>query len=241
MEYRYFFKSLFLVLLLALSIWSPLLYFNVVVDPYGVFLKSDIHFPGTANRRHIKINYLLNRKDQYDSFIFGSSRVNCFDPEKFRDGNFYNMTYNAGVVNEHLEDINYLIKKGVKIKKLIIAIDYLSLLEPYSNPYQYLARKKYPETFIEKIDFYKSYLLNKPDMDFVKNTLGNSFSPWRIYMNKGIMESDADMLLNANIENHQLKPAFLTPSGHYLFNYDYTNNIRIIADLVETAKKNNIE
>ncbi len=240
MAFAKFFKSLFLIFLLGILVWSPLLYFNVIIDPYDVFAKPHIHHHETANKRHTKIKYLLNHKDVYDSFIFGSSRVNYFDPANFTNGNYYNMTYSNGVAYEHLEDIKYLLRKGVKIKNLIIALDHMSLFEPYNYPKENLGRKKYPETFSEKISFYRLYLFNRPDIMFIKTVTGKGHLYWQTDMAKGTAISEAEDQLNADVEKHVQKEIFLKPFAQYISFRNFSDNMKSISEIQEIAERNAI-
>lgn len=236
MKFKKFFKSIFFIFLLAFIVWSPLFYFNVIIDPYGVFFKSDIKFSRTANKRHIKIKHLLKNSDKYDSFIFGSSRVNYFDPEKMKGGRFYNMTYSGGLPFEHLQDIRYLLYNGIKIKKVIIGIDFYSLLRNPVESDANLVRKKYPVSLKEKLSFYKTYLFNKPGIDFIRLVYKMKNSDKKSIIRKGIVIGKEDSLIHANIEKHKLKQIFNYPYTEPVKYINLNKNLKPIAELVALSE-----
>ncbi|MFP4470144.1 MAG: hypothetical protein ACLFPE_05650 [Bacteroidales bacterium] len=241
MEFKKFFRAVFFIFLLAFLVWLPLMYFNVVIDPYGVFFKGDIHFAETANKRHIKILHILRHKDRYDSFLFGSSRVNYFDPAKIAGGNFYNMTYSGGLPQEHLQDIRYLLDNGIRIKKLLIGIDFYSLLENPVDPGPNLVRKKYPETPVENLSFYTAYLFNKPGWDFIDRVIKMNRIKRKSYIEKGIIKGDEDETISRSIVKHHSKKIFTIPYSHYRYAADISENLKPVTKLVELAKQNNID
>jgi hypothetical protein len=101
---------------------------NAVVDAYGI-LRTDFSLQPhgqVPNMNYIKMKYLLEHKERFDSFIFGSSRVWSIDPLKIPGGKYYNMTYTLGLPQEHLANIRYLLKNGVTVKNVLIGIDEFS-------------------------------------------------------------------------------------------------------------------
>jgi|GEM_PF-306498 len=240
MEYKHFFKSLFLIMLLALAVWSPLLYFNTVVDPYGIFLKIYKQFPTEPNKRFMKMRFLKKNPTKFDSFIFGSSRVNSINPSKIPDSHFYNMTYSLGLPNDHIKDIEYLIKNGIKIKNLLIGIDYLALLNNPVNNEEILYRKKYPESLKEFFDFYSTYLFYRPNLEFVKLMRIDGKLNWDDFYEFGILRSSHNEWIEKNQEKHVMGPKFKIPDSKFNPNSSIDLNMKIIENLVELARKNNI-
>jgi hypothetical protein len=127
---------------------------NVVVDAYGIMRTDFSRQCQVPNMNFIKIKYLTGNKNKYDSFIFGSSRVENIDEKKIAGGRYYNMTYPVGLPKEHLDNIRYLLREGVSIKNLLIGLDDFSYcidpLEHGTNldlqPHPAVSGKK-PEVF----------------------------------------------------------------------------------------------
>ena len=241
MEFKKFFKSLTLISLLIFIVWSPLFYFNVIVDPYGIFLKLYTHFPTEPNKRYMKIQYLKKHPEKFDSFIFGSSRMNSINPEIIPGGNWYNMTYSLGLPKDHLEDLKYMHDNGIKIKNILIGIDYMALLNNPTNNIKDLLRKKYPVNFNEKIEFYKDYLFNRPTYDFVKlMNIEKDFNRNTLLKN-GIINAGGDKIIKQNLEKHIQNPVFKIPSSGYNWDSDIRSNLLPIKEIVEFAKQHDIK
>ena len=104
--------------LLALCVGAVLSVFvgiNVLGDPYNVFHVDHIRDMGVEpNKNFIKMKYVLENKDKYDTFIFGSSRVGFlyFDTSPYE--HYYNMSYSEGLPKEHLDNLKVLLAAGVQ-------------------------------------------------------------------------------------------------------------------------------
>ena len=156
---KLFFIDLTKVLLAAFIIWSPIFHFNVIENHFGVFPWKNKHITIEPNKRLLKTELICRNPQSYPSLFFGNSRANFINTIKLKGGNYYNMTYSAGICRDHLEDIRFLLKNGVTLKNIYIAIDFMSLVEaPHKIDPMNFGRIKYPETFKEKISFYKKFI-----------------------------------------------------------------------------------
>ena len=87
---RFIKKTLFFILILALISVSVSIY----IDPFNVFHPLDIKDNGVEpNKNFIKMTYILNNPDKFDTFIFGSSRVGNIHANNLWGEKAYNMTY----------------------------------------------------------------------------------------------------------------------------------------------------
>ena len=108
---RFFLKLVLLIVPLALIfLLTPLL-----VDPFNVFHRKAVRRNGvTPNENFIKTAWILDNRDTFDSFVFGSSRVGALHSEHIEGYRAYNMTYSFGVPQEHLDNLRTFLKAGVK-------------------------------------------------------------------------------------------------------------------------------
>ena len=147
----------------------PLLAYNIIVDPYLVLRQDRGHMFLCPNERYFKTDYILNNPTKYDSFLFGSSRVSQIPVElisKATGSKFYNMTYIAGVTSDHLQILRLFVDRKVKIKNVIIGLDYYTFTAmPIENQFRNIM---YPATLIEKAKFYYTYLSLEPDSSMLK-------------------------------------------------------------------------
>jgi len=141
----------FAIFVLLLEIAIPM-----IVDPYNVFHWSKIRDNGVEpNSNYIKMKYVLENPDKFDSFLFGSSRTGFIDVERIPDGKWYNMSYSEGIPDEHLENLKEMIEHGIIPKNVMIGVDNIScLVEPYLHERQFY-RIPYPRE--NKLGFYANY------------------------------------------------------------------------------------
>jgi hypothetical protein len=171
-EFKQFFRSLILPLIIIVVICSPIIFYNVIVDPYKVFFAVYPMNEFEPNKQIMKMQFILKNKSKFDSFIFGSSRVNFINPDKIPIGNYYNMTYSSGIPFQHFKNIKYMVEKGVPIKNLLIGIDQISFFSSPDYPgMKALMRHNYPINISEKISFFNSYFFIRPLWSEVKANL----------------------------------------------------------------------
>lgn len=142
----------FVAVILLLEIALP-----IVVDPYNVFHWRNIRDNGVEpNKNFIKMSYILENPDRFDSFVFGSSRVEFLDVTRLTDGNYYNMCYSEGLPAEHYENLKILIANGIIPKNVLMGVDNISCFVPPSWHEGQHYRIAYPEK--NKLGFYANYL-----------------------------------------------------------------------------------
>jgi hypothetical protein len=144
------------------SILAVIVGINVVVDSYGIMrtdFSSQVQEP---NKNYLKVKYLLGHKDRFDSYLFGSSRVNTIDVTKIPGGKYYNMTYSEGLPEEHLENIRFLLKHGVRVKNVVIGLEDFSYRVDPAQHADDLLRQPYPGISGKSwLTFYGEYYLKK--------------------------------------------------------------------------------
>ena len=157
-----------IILLGVLSV-TPLVAYNVILDPFSVLRKDFKSMWICPNERYVKTDYILRNPAKYDSFLFGSSRVSQIPVEALNRATghrYYNMTIVSGVIAENLKSLKLFLKKNVAIKNVAIGLDYFSF---QMLPLENLVRNvMYPETLEEKIKFYYTYLFLEPDSGMLR-------------------------------------------------------------------------
>ena len=137
----------------------PLLLTGIIcyrVDVFNTLHPLDVRMNGNEiNKNYVKMTYVLNNPNKFDTFIFGSSRIGNIHVEKITNERCYNMYYGKGVPRENLNNIKTLIKNNYNVKKIYLGVDSYSYTEDYSvhneeplrSNYEYL--RKHPIKFIE--------------------------------------------------------------------------------------------
>lgn len=154
---KFMMKLMLFFLLLAVAVIP----FNVAVDPYNVFHGDNLRDNGVEpNKNYIKTKFVLTHKDDYDSYLFGSSRAGFIDVSGLPGGTWYNFSYSEGLPKEQYETLQVLISKGEIPKQVYLSIDNISYLVDPAYHENQLYRKAYPYTGspADKLRFYASYL-----------------------------------------------------------------------------------
>lgn len=151
-------KNLFYFILIAIIvILNTQISINYFLDPYGIFNKNYINYKYCPNLNYVKTSYILNNKNKYDSFIFGSSRVGTISVEKIKNEKYYNMSISSGLLAEELDILKILLKNKIEIKNVLLGLDEFSFSKfPESHYYDYL---RMPYTKLRnKKELIKTYL-----------------------------------------------------------------------------------
>ncbi len=194
---------------------------NFLVDPYGLLRKDFTYQFIEPNKNFIKIRFIVQNPDRYDSFVFGSSRVNSIDVRKIQGYKFYNVHYNGGLPRDHLDNIRYLLKKGVKIKLILLGLDDMSFRDdPEAHLHQPL-RYPYPPVLNQNpFPYYLRYFFSFPGWGILqevlngyKNKLFKTSGDNPVFydmFDTGQMFSDqTDRQIEDNPEKHRNDPKFL--------------------------------
>ena len=144
-----FFITVLIIVSLSVSIY---------IDPFNVFHPLNIKDNGVEpNKNFVKMTYILNNPDKFDTFIFGSSRVGNIHANNLWGAKAYNMTYSECLPIEVLNNLKTLINHNIKIKTVYLGVDNLSYtIDPKSH---YSASNAPYELSIENpFKFYMYYL-----------------------------------------------------------------------------------
>lgn len=237
------FKKCLLMSILVIIGFSPVIVFNYIVDPYGIFGDSFKERNIGINQRFAKMKYLINHPDRYDSYLFGSSRVGRIPNETITEEKIYNMTYQTGVPEEHLSDIQVLLKNNVSLKKVIIGLDNLSYLvdsEKFENNF---LLKKYKEGLIERLLLYIEYLTKRPSVDFLSElNKDKQFKlTFDVYNTGRVLNEKLDHWIEEHIEQHVKKKAFKTASWNRSYLPRIDQVIEEIKQIKDLAQKHSFE
>ena len=206
---------------------------NYILDPYGLLRKDFTYQFVEPNKNFIKIRYITRNPDRYDSFVFGSSRVNNIDVRKIKGYKCYNVHYSGGLPRDHLDNIKYLRKKGVKINLILIGLDEFSFRDDPDTRLHQPLRYPYPPVLNQHLfPYYLRYFFSFTDWEIMKEVLcgykkklfnksGEAPAFYNIDMfNTGQMFFyQIDRQIEENPEKHRNDPKFLKHdiiSGNHL-------------------------
>ncbi|MGL6098645.1 MAG: hypothetical protein ACRC0G_03360 [Fusobacteriaceae bacterium] len=206
---KHFFKSI----LSCISLLVITISINYFIDAYGVFGHSLDKQVLEPNKNYVKTKYILENSKNYDSFIFGSSKVGVYSVNKLDNGKYFNMTYSQGLPSEWLETINIFLENKIEIKNLIIGIDSFSftvdpnshLNQPMRMPYSLLTNQK---------NIFMNYLFVNPFNIYNTKTFISRFVSKKYYNffeKEKIRDNFSDLQVEKNTITHVNDSKFLTP------------------------------
>lgn len=135
----------------------------IKTDTYSILNPKTSSFYGEPNRNFLKVEHILSHPQQYDSFIFGSSRVGAILPSNINNGTYYNMTYSEGVPHEHLINLKLFLTHGIKIKNILLGLDEFSYQVSFTEHQQRFLTRSHPLASGENWwTFYKFYFFRFP-------------------------------------------------------------------------------
>jgi hypothetical protein len=148
-KYRTWF---FIVIAITLAPHVSMVIINCLGDFSSIFRKDySSRFMGRPNKNFIKVRYITKYPNKHNCFVFGSSRVNGIDVRKMDGGNCYNMTYDEGLPGEHLDNLRYMLKKGVRIKTVLLGLDEFSYKAHQNSHLKGIGFYPYPPAINESV------------------------------------------------------------------------------------------
>jgi hypothetical protein len=181
--------------------------------------------------------YLINSKHEFDSFVFGNSKLNKLNVLSLGES-WYRLNYNAGRPSEHLYNAKLLIKKGINVKSIILTATSYHIFHPIAKDPTYNGFL-YPNTFQKWYEFYRENLIKKLDKKDVSLLLNTKFELKNIkelaVRNNKIKVSSIDVYKNTNDKIINIRPKIKE------YDKNHSNDfIKIVKELVELCSKNNI-
>lgn len=171
-------KYLIKMAVFATVVLGFILSISIAIDPYNVFhYANPVNNGVEANKNFIKMKYILDNQDQFDSLIFGSSRAGFVDVTELIDGRYYNMCSSEAVPAEHVRLIKELIENGFVPKNVLVLVDDISCFVDPSGHEDMLYRVPYPvDGFIDELEFYAKYcdlITNVESLAIINNHVDN--------------------------------------------------------------------
>jgi len=162
---------------ISLSTLFILLFVNTVflykTDIYSVAHPERKTFPTAFHQRFMIVEYLKKHFNEYDTLLFGSSRVQFINPQHIPDAKAYNLTIAEGIPQEYLLMLKYLLSLGMKPKLVLVGLDNFTFNISFAQHQAALETKShYLLTGEPKLKFYGNFFFRKPtkrDFQDIKN------------------------------------------------------------------------
>lgn len=194
--------------------------FNLYVDHHAIrsilftfnkeFRQGD--YPAGLNQHMFNAEYIFRNPDQFDSFLFGSSRVGVIDVSQVSQGRFYNMSYSLGQPAQHLAIIKAFLKKGIKIKSVLVGLDEICFY-PVQSAEKNLIRIMHPEAGGPgRLEIFGTYFFRKPTQ--------KELSLWKKRVLRGDRKSGMEISPQGVNLGWREQDQIMDRTGRPLFNYN---------------------
>ena len=221
---------------------------NYIVDPFNIFHTKFLKEQFQMNERFMKIEYLEENKNKYNSYMFGSSRIGTTPPniidKYFENAKFYNFTVSSANLYDYLMHLKYFIKSEYPIKNLYLQID-IDNISSYSRSESDYLRKLHPFVLEENLEkYYLSYLTGffpfnvkgKIALNLKMDDITEYFIETGIWTRpikeKKIQENPEKFIkeeISFNVQNERI-----------IKNTQFENNSKALKEIVDLCLENNI-
>jgi len=144
-------------LFLTFSLWILFSFMvvglNCAIDHYGIlyslFSKKEkgmpLYLPAGLNQHIFNPEYVFRHHNRFDGYLFGSSRTAVIDTSRIPGFSVFNMSYPQGLPQEHLDVLQAFLRKGIKLRLVMIGLDDFCFSLPHSEHERYLMFVPHPE------------------------------------------------------------------------------------------------
>lgn len=225
---------------------------NILVDPFGAFGDHAMQwyaYDFTKNPRVAKIAYMDQHKEEYDSFIVGSSSTSSFPVEqlnKYMDAKFYNLFMYGADMYDVRQTTQYIIN-NYKVKNLVLNLGFINAMRYKVESDPYTGSLHYKTEQSSRFDFLKKYLFANPSYSLEKlraykndSYLQNKYKVFEV-------DTGAYDKSSRDVENIQAMPDYLEKYPVFKSYPKDRHNLGSIDELIEDTKlikalcdKNNI-
>jgi len=166
---------------------------NYISDPFNVFHTTVFKKQFQMNERFMKIEYLEENFNKYNSYMFGSSRIGTTTTktvEKYiPNSKFYNLSVQNTNLYDHLMHLKYFVKRKYSIENLYLQLDITDMASYGNDGSRYLI-KLHPYVKGEPLSlFYLQYLTGvfyKNIQEKIKLNINNQEYDKTMYLDTGI-------------------------------------------------------
>lgn len=238
---------------LALSSFGILILSNFIIDPFNIFQTGIFKRHFQKNERYLKIEFLKNNKNRFNTYLFGSSRIGTTDPsviETYLPGSkAYNMSVSAANLQDYIRHLKYFIKNSYPVHTVYLQLDLQDMLYFGHSRDDYLLRFHPDVSQENRFSYYWKYLTIIP-MFNIKGKILQNLTPdnktyvdydidnsgmWFMYEKEEQIQSDPEQYIDQEISFHH-KTTRSWGANHS----QYTNIINGIQEISMLCRNNNV-
>ena len=225
----------FALIISALLIFIIVPTFNYMTDASRILHHDYKHsYPGFhPNKLSLKMIYLLENKNKYDTLVYGSSRGGFMDVSLISE-NAYNMSHGFGTVTTYLHSLRMLLNNGIKVKNIWIGVNDFVIWKDQESS---LGSLIYKNDIIKDIILYTDWLftLRPKHIDIIKNHI--------LLHDTEYVTNPNGRIASARLQEKSLKePRNIPPTTlGYTGKFRVNKAIEEIKEIKKLCDKNNIK
>lgn len=167
--WKWLITTLSLMLIFALIVIAV----NFCVDHHAIRLSlfsgkgaiQQAAYPDGINQHIFNPEIIFRNPEKFNSLLFGSSRSAQIDVAKISSDKFYNMSYSLGLPVQHLAILKALLKRGTRLKTVVIGLDEIGFSPPAVALEKHLIRIMHPDAGgPARLEIFGTYFFRKPDL-----------------------------------------------------------------------------
>jgi hypothetical protein len=238
-----------LVITIAFSFCVLLMSVNYVIDPFNIFHTKFLKYQYQMNERFIKIEFLEKEHDQFNSYMFGSSRIGSTNPKTIEkyipNSKFYNLTASGATLYDDLKILEYFIENEYNVKNIYLQIDIRENMDAYTyNKNDYL-RKHHPYVSKESLlKYYMNYLTIFPWENIQRkvenNILGEENLNYNLQTGAWTNEKAERKLMSNPQDYIKNEPSFHAESARTQKGIYTSQNLSALKEIKKLCDQNNI-
>ena len=222
---------------------------NYVVDPFRVFGSDVLPYQVQMNERFVKIEHLKKNHQNFNAYLFGSSRIGTTEPkliEKYvANSKFYNFTLSSGNLHDYQVHLEFFLKEKYPIETLYLQID-LDDMSIYGQEESNYLCKLHPEVNNESTTlYYMKYLFGFFPLNTrikIKDNIHTQKSKRR-HIEKGTwtLRAKEERLLKSCDEYVKTVSSFNTKNRRLRKYTTEKKSMQSLREIVDLCHKNNIK
>jgi hypothetical protein len=229
-----------------------LMILNYTIDPFNIFHVKLLKHQYQQNERFLKIEFLEKKHDNFNGYMFGSSRIGTTNPksiEKYLPGSsVYNFSIASANFHDYVEYLRYFIESGYPIQTLYLQLDILNMSK-YGHDKSDFLRRAHPYVSDESVfAYYFSYLTGvfpvniKGKLRLNKKNIGSDKKEY--FLNTGVWaRPDREKRISNNCDEYvKHVPSFRNTVIKRELGYTKSSeNLKALKRIKEIAENNNIK
>ncbi len=220
---------------------------NILLDPLHFLGTSILPVKGAGNPRFDKIEYLKDHHQNFNTYIFGSSRAGALNPQEVNrllpGAKTYNMTCNSCNQYENILHLRYFLKNGYPVKNILLMVE-IYHINVWKVRQDDFTAKVHPEVTGESVLLFNLDYATSIAPPLISKVITNNINgTQRVFAKDGLIDFSRKEKLIAQGHEEYIERVFghdKPPSRAPEDREQKPQPMQALAEIVELAKDNDI-